>query len=127
MKLDHFFCVINTLITRSTAACRAVMRLLEFSSGDVYIHSSSAGATGTNPPITIAHHNFLPHLKSQRGTRTRPEVRVTTEHITMTEYPYVRSVVTLAQSHMAKSGYTGHPGPVRPALQLRDRVEPRST
>lgn len=51
------------------AACRAVIRLLEFSSGEVYIHSMPAIANG-NP-------KYLPK---------RPEVHVTTEHITMAEF-----------------------------------------
>lgn len=54
---------------RTIAACRAVIRLLEFSSGEVYIHSMPAIANG-NP-------KYLPK---------RPEVHVTTEHITMAEF-----------------------------------------
>ncbi|KAF8204954.1 hypothetical protein BJ912DRAFT_15628 [Pholiota molesta] len=66
----------------SIAACRAVMRLLDFNSNDVYIHSMSGG--GSNPPIT---HNMPSHLKAQKLGLARPEVRVVTEHITMTEFP----------------------------------------
>ncbi|KAF8164973.1 hypothetical protein B0H34DRAFT_648175 [Crassisporium funariophilum] len=67
----------------SIAACRAVMRLLEFSAGDVYVHSISAAMTGSNPPAP--RHSLAPHIKSQKPTR--PEIHVTTEHITMTEFP----------------------------------------
>lgn len=76
-----------TYVYSSMAACRAVMRLLEFNSNDVYIHSISAAMAGSNPPVTIAHHNIVPHINFQKVSRTRPEVRVTTEHITMSEFP----------------------------------------
>jgi len=49
------------------ASCRAVIRLLEFSSGDVFVQ----GKTG---------------LISKAHKTTRPEIHVTTEHITMGEF-----------------------------------------
>ncbi|KAF8974584.1 hypothetical protein BDZ97DRAFT_1751348 [Flammula alnicola] len=54
----------------SIAACRAVMRLLDFNSNDVYVHSISAAMTGSNPPVT---HNIPSHLKAQKLALTRPE------------------------------------------------------
>ncbi|KAF8826541.1 hypothetical protein HHX47_DHR5000306 [Lentinula edodes] len=52
----------------SIASCRAVMRLLDYTSGDVYVHSVSGAA-------------MVPKFAT-----ARPEVLVTTEHITMSEF-----------------------------------------
>ncbi|RDB17243.1 hypothetical protein Hypma_001766 [Hypsizygus marmoreus] len=76
----------------SIAACRAVIRLMEFSSGDVYVHSM--------PAITSIHpirHSVAPYSlpKSPIYVVKRPEVHVTTEHIAMAEFsatsPYSKS------------------------------------
>ena len=64
------------------------MRLLEFSTSEVYIHSVSAIAN-SNP---VRHSNAAyarPKSKPQKYIPKRPEVHVTTEHITMAEFPYV--------------------------------------
>ncbi|KAF8076169.1 hypothetical protein FPV67DRAFT_1470606 [Lyophyllum atratum] len=68
----------------SIAACRAVIRLLEFSSSDVYVHSVS-NITSTHP----IRHSMAPYAlpKSPKYAVKRPEVHVTTEHITMAEFP----------------------------------------
>lgn len=64
------------------AACRAVIRLLEFSPPEVYLHTMSVA--GSNPVRQSA-----PPYTKQKYNLTRPEVHVTTEHITMAEFPYV--------------------------------------
>ena len=51
------------------------MRLLDFCSNELLIHTVSGAGTGNNPPIL------------SRQTLKRPEVRVITEHITMAEFP----------------------------------------
>ena len=51
------------------------MRLLDFCSNDVLIHTMSPVAAGSNPPAL------------NRQALKRPEVRVITEHITMAEFP----------------------------------------
>jgi len=69
----------------SIAACRAVIRLLEFSgTNDVYVHSMS-NITSTHP----IRHSMAPYSlpKSPKYALKRPEVHVTTEHITMAEFP----------------------------------------
>lgn len=59
------------------------MRLLSFRAGELYVYSASADAStprrleGPNPP----------KFKPQKLPLTRPEVHVTTEHITMAEFP----------------------------------------
>ncbi|KAJ7117408.1 hypothetical protein C8R43DRAFT_901879 [Mycena crocata] len=68
--------------SRSIAACRAVMRLLDYNS-DVYVHSMAAimpsSERHSNAPFS------LPGVP--KYTLTRPEgVLVTTEHITMSEF-----------------------------------------
>ncbi|KAG6820438.1 hypothetical protein H0H93_000434 [Arthromyces matolae] len=66
----------------SIAACRAVIRLLEFSTGDVYVHSMSNIAS-THP----IRHSIAPYSpRTPKYALSRPEVRVTTEHITMAEF-----------------------------------------
>lgn len=66
----------------SIAATRAVIRLLEFSATDVYVHSMS-NVAGSNPTRRGAM-----AAKSQKfNALTRPEIHVTTEHITMAEFP----------------------------------------
>jgi hypothetical protein len=54
------------------ASCRAVIRLLEFSSAEVYVQGKSG-------------------LVSRGQITTRPEIHVTTEHITMGEFDPSRS------------------------------------
>jgi len=68
----------------SIAACRAVIRLLEFRTSDIYVHSASA-INNSNP----ARHGVAPRAlsKAHKIALTRPEVHVTTEHITMAEFP----------------------------------------
>ncbi|KAF6762761.1 hypothetical protein DFP72DRAFT_876875 [Ephemerocybe angulata] len=64
----------------SIAACRAVMRLLTFKGNDLYIHSAVASTPRRIDPNP-------PKFKPQKLPLTRPEVHVTTEHITMAEFP----------------------------------------
>ncbi|KAJ7667808.1 hypothetical protein DFH06DRAFT_1267914 [Mycena polygramma] len=69
----------------SIAACRAVMRLLDYNS-EVYIHSMAAVLPSSDP----RHSNMLPFSLPSvpRFTLARPDgVLVTTEHITMSEFP----------------------------------------
>ncbi|KAF9057379.1 hypothetical protein BJ165DRAFT_27604 [Panaeolus papilionaceus] len=70
----------------SIAACRAVLRLLDFRSSDIYIQSFSPGMNGSQPQ---GDHN-TGRLRIQK-LRPHPEVRVTTEHITMAEFATPRS------------------------------------
>ncbi|KAJ6599284.1 hypothetical protein DFH09DRAFT_1243689 [Mycena vulgaris] len=68
----------------SIAACRAVMRLLDYNS-DVYVHSMAAVMPSSDPRHSVAPFSF-PAVP--RFALTRPEgVLVTTEHITMSEFP----------------------------------------
>ncbi|KAF9449909.1 hypothetical protein P691DRAFT_515225 [Macrolepiota fuliginosa MF-IS2] len=70
----------------SIAACRAVIRLMEFSSSEPYVHDMShISGSGTKS----AKQSIIPRLRSKREKTmsTRPEVHVTTEHITMAEFP----------------------------------------
>uniref|UniRef100_A0A8H7Y101 Uncharacterized protein n=1 Tax=Psilocybe cubensis TaxID=181762 RepID=A0A8H7Y101_PSICU len=67
----------------SIAACRAVTRLLDFNSSEVYVHSISAAMAGNNP---VGTRHTGPHLKSNKISLPRQEIRVTTEHITMAEF-----------------------------------------
>jgi hypothetical protein len=72
------------------AACRAVMRLLDFNCNDVYVHSVSAAMAGGNSnsaPVPTTRQSLTSHFKSQKMGLTRPEIHVTTEHITMAEFP----------------------------------------
>ncbi|KAJ3741380.1 hypothetical protein DFH05DRAFT_1528226 [Lentinula detonsa] len=94
---------LNTPMNRGhTAAVRAVMRLLDYTSGDVYVHSTSGvaqssgnNATRQGPPRASA---VVPKFAT-----TRPEVLVTTEHITMSEF------VTDSDSPYTKTGHSiGH-------------------
>ncbi|KAJ7283873.1 hypothetical protein C8J57DRAFT_1293850 [Mycena rebaudengoi] len=65
------------------AACRAVMRLLDYNS-DVYVHSMAAVIPASDPRHSSAPF-ALPTVP--RFTLSRPEgVLVTTEHITMSEF-----------------------------------------
>jgi len=70
------------------AACRAVMRLLDFNCNDVYVHSVSAAMAGNsnNAPVPIRQ-SLTSHFKPPKMGATRPEIHVTTEHITMAEFP----------------------------------------
>ncbi|PFH52681.1 hypothetical protein AMATHDRAFT_74138 [Amanita thiersii Skay4041] len=88
---------LNTPMNVSIAACRAVIRLLEFSANDVYIHSLSAVTGSIGVRQSIAPY-VLP--RAPKYALTRPEVHVTTEHIMMaeispstTESPYSKIVV----------------------------------
>ncbi|KAF5393982.1 hypothetical protein D9757_000207 [Collybiopsis confluens] len=66
----------------SIASCRAVMRLFEFTSNEVYVHSGMA-QSGSGPHITRN-----PRISAApQFAMARPEVIVTTEHITMSEFP----------------------------------------
>jgi hypothetical protein len=63
-----------------------VIRLLEFSSGEAYIHSLPAIAN-SNPTRQNTAPYVHPKSKPQKYAHKRPEVHVTTEHITMAEFP----------------------------------------
>ncbi|KAJ7699871.1 hypothetical protein B0H17DRAFT_1047472 [Mycena rosella] len=80
----HRLAYSRTNPARSIAACRAVIRLLDYNS-DVYIHSMAAVMPSSDP----RHSNAPFSLPTVPGfTLTRPEgVLVTTEHITMSEFP----------------------------------------
>ncbi|KAL4265636.1 hypothetical protein AB1N83_000189 [Pleurotus pulmonarius] len=67
----------------SIAACRAVIRLQEFASAEVYVHSASQMSGGNN--VVIAARRSMAAAKAKHGV-ARPEIRVTTEHITMEEF-----------------------------------------
>ncbi|KAJ8698062.1 hypothetical protein PTI98_004816 [Pleurotus ostreatus] len=67
----------------SIAACRAVIRLQEFASAEVYVHSTSQMSGGNN--VVIAARRSMAAAKAKHGV-ARPEIRVTTEHITMEEF-----------------------------------------
>ena len=96
---------------RTIAACRAVIRLLEFGSSEVYSLSMSA-VENTNPvPHSIVQY-ARPKSKSQKYTPTskRAEIHVTTENIAMAEFPWAISLVargklialmTLPAEHLA--------------------------
>jgi hypothetical protein len=75
LNLNSIMNVIATIpaaTITAIAACRAVMRLLEFSSNEVYVHTTSVISSAKPQP-------------PKKYTLTRPEVHVTTEHITMGE------------------------------------------
>ncbi|KAJ7179320.1 hypothetical protein C8R46DRAFT_1159945 [Mycena filopes] len=75
----------NSHSLRSIAACRAVMRLLDYNCSDVYVHSLTAAIPSSDP-----RHSNMPFTfpSVPRFALTRPEgVLVTTEHITMSEFP----------------------------------------
>ncbi|KAK0242531.1 hypothetical protein EDD85DRAFT_293393 [Armillaria nabsnona] len=75
-------------LVSSIASGRAVMRLLDFHSHDVYVHSMSGMSSGNTPPRAPAPAAFAVSVAAP--PLTRPEVHVTTEHFTMHEYPTVR-------------------------------------
>ncbi|KAJ6510002.1 hypothetical protein C8R47DRAFT_1173745 [Mycena vitilis] len=86
LNLLNLNCDIATVnVGSSIAACRAVMRLLDYNS-EVYIHSMAAVLPSSDP----RHSNMLPFSLPSvpRFTLARPDgVLVTTEHITMSEFP----------------------------------------
>ncbi|KAJ4472271.1 hypothetical protein J3R30DRAFT_3524185 [Lentinula aciculospora] len=69
----------------SIASCRAVMRLLDYTAGDVYVHSVSGAAHSSGNNTTRPGYPRAPAAVPKFAT-TRPEVLVTTEHITMSEF-----------------------------------------
>ena|ERR1700722_11773743 len=80
-RISLTFVVAKTLPGRSSiAACRAVIRLMEFNGQDVYVQSmgqvshAQIRSTASRPP---------------KYTPPRPEIHVTTEAITVAEFPYV--------------------------------------
>lgn len=72
-------------LVSSIASGRAVMRLLDFHSHDVYVHSMSGMSSGNTPPRAPVPAAFAVSVAAP--PLTRPEVHVTTEHFTMHEYP----------------------------------------
>jgi len=98
----------------SIAACRAVIRLLEFSSSDVYVHSTSnvASAHPTTPYV-------LP--KSPKYSR-RPEVHVTTEHITMAEFPSPNSDSPYSKTYSHRTSSEDLQSTKEPGVQF-DRID----
>ncbi|KAF9534413.1 hypothetical protein CPB83DRAFT_844212, partial [Crepidotus variabilis] len=107
-------------MSSSIAACRAVMRLLDFSAGELFIHSISGGVTSSNPPVITRH------------PLNRPEIRVTTEQITKAEFrlsdgdtPYEENsngIELLTELHAVKAqdavGENGEVALDRPQSQL---------
>ncbi|KAJ7507560.1 hypothetical protein B0H11DRAFT_1705074 [Mycena galericulata] len=95
-------------LRNSIAACRAVMRLLDYNA-DVYVHSMAAVMPSSDPRHSNAPFSF-PSVP--RFTLTRPEgVLVTTEHITMAEFPWVftrpiRLTFTLHRSPPGAAAYS---------------------
>ncbi|KAK0191189.1 hypothetical protein F5146DRAFT_1137979 [Armillaria mellea] len=75
----------DTALVSSIASGRAVMRLLDFHSHDVYVHSMSGMSSGNIPPRAPVPAAFAVSVAAP--PLTRPEVHVTTEHFTMHEYP----------------------------------------
>ena len=75
----------------SILACRCVMRLLEFNTTDVYVHTISGlnsipGGRESFTPYTHTK-DLGAHTKSQAYSITRPaEVVITTEHYSMAEF-----------------------------------------
>ncbi|KAJ3875907.1 hypothetical protein F5051DRAFT_441994 [Lentinula edodes] len=69
----------------SIASCRAVMRLLDYTSGDVYVHSMSGAGQSSGNNGTRQGHPRASAMVPKFAT-ARPEVLVTTEHITMSEF-----------------------------------------
>ncbi|KAL1744409.1 hypothetical protein HDZ31DRAFT_38747 [Schizophyllum fasciatum] len=70
----------------SILACRCVMRLLEFNTTDVYVHTIS----GLNSIPGQESLTPYTHTKSHAYSISRPaEVVITTEHYSMAEYAYV--------------------------------------
>lgn len=87
----------------SIAACRAVIRLVEFRSNELYVHSgqrslNKAGRTSGQNDTT-------------KSISTRPEVHVTTEHITMAEFPVssVNNSPYNETNRSFRSSYIGSP------------------
>ncbi|KAJ3856950.1 hypothetical protein EV368DRAFT_78244 [Lentinula lateritia] len=72
----------------SIASCRAVMRLLDYTSGDVYVHSVSGAGQSSGNNGTRQGHPRASAMVPKFAT-ARPEVLVTTEHITMSEFVWV--------------------------------------
>ncbi|KAH6915143.1 hypothetical protein BKA70DRAFT_1420088 [Coprinopsis sp. MPI-PUGE-AT-0042] len=67
----------------SIAACRAVIRLIEFKAPELYVHGAGPSShIGSRRPFGPAGTPRPPKLSSPRA-----EVHVTTEHITMAEFP----------------------------------------
>ncbi|KXN87874.1 hypothetical protein AN958_07883 [Leucoagaricus sp. SymC.cos] len=83
----------------SIAACRAVIRLMEFSTSEAYVHDMSHVAQASNTVKQTILSRL--HPKREKSMSTRPEVRVTTEHITMAEFPSPSY-----PSPCSKSGYS---------------------
>lgn len=63
------------------------MRLLEFNLSSICVPSSLAGITNSNPQ----RHNAGQFTPSNKFGRQ--EVHVTTEHITMSEFPWVQLII----------------------------------
>ncbi|KAF5321917.1 hypothetical protein D9619_000954 [Psilocybe cf. subviscida] len=76
----------------SIAACRAVMRLLDFNAGGVLLYPSPAGIANSNAPGLA--HCTASRLRASSGNPKRAEVRVTTEQMTMTELATSRTCPT---------------------------------
>jgi len=75
---------------RAIAACKSVIRLAEFGNREVYIHSPSDAA----PNVRSRRSGQGPYdigtfVQAPRNRSTRPEIHVTTEHITMAEFEWV--------------------------------------
>ncbi|KAL9712472.1 hypothetical protein Ac2012v2_003710 [Leucoagaricus gongylophorus] len=86
MELEYLYLQVPAAMITAIASCRAVVRLMEFSTTEAYVHDMThvvPQVTKTVPGTTV------PCLLSRRGQSQshRPEVHVTTEHITMAEYP----------------------------------------
>jgi len=84
------------------AACRAVIRLQEFSGqADYYVHSTSAITAGGNADARMTT-RFGPG-KPPRFALTRPEVQVTTDRITMRTFEDTRSPETPGSTHKPRT------------------------
>jgi hypothetical protein len=62
---------------------------MEFNSKEAYVHDMSHVAAQTSKTAKQSITRLLP--KREKSMNTRPEVHVTTEHITMAEFPWVSS------------------------------------
>ncbi|KAF5363903.1 hypothetical protein D9756_000860 [Leucocoprinus leucothites] len=90
LNLNTIMNVIATIpaaMITAIASCRAVVRLMEFSTTEAYVHDMSHVAHASKTSKTVA--SVIPRLlpKREKSQSTRPEVHVTTEHITMAEFP----------------------------------------
>lgn len=87
MSISILMRLTKSVYKSSVASCRAVTRLLDYTSGEVYIHSVPSGTNGSSNNKANRQGNHCVSSTMPRFALNRPEVLVTTEHITMSEFP----------------------------------------